>query len=124
MSDGAHDLHQHPDKIESGKVIAIGVTALAIFALGIVWAIWIQRESMGTIRSYTPEQVPVGKQDEIGIVYQTSFDKAFAAKLLQEHQAHLDSVGWVDQNAKKAHIPIERAIKDYVADAEKSGGKL
>jgi hypothetical protein len=124
MSAGHDPLVQEKDKIESGTIIGVGVTALVIFALGVVWAIQIQRDSTGTIRSYTPEQVPVGKVDEVGIVYQSAFDRAFADKLHAEQRAHLDSVGWVDQKAKKAHIPIERAIKDYVAEAEKNGGKL
>lgn len=124
MSGGHDELKQEKDTIESGTIIGVGVTALAIFAIGIVWAIQIQRESSGTIRSYTPEQVPVGKQDEIGMVYQTSFDRSFATHLLAEHQAHLDSVGWVDEGAKKVHVPISRAILDYVAESEKAGGKL
>jgi hypothetical protein len=118
------DLRQEGDSIESGKIITIGVVALVIFALGIVWAIAIQRESEGSIRTYTPEQVPVGKQDEIGIVYQTPFERNFASKLLADTQARLDSVGWVDEKARKAHIPIDRAIKDYVAESERNGGKL
>ncbi len=119
MSD---DLHQEADKIESGKIITIGVTALVIFALGVVWAIQIQRDSAGTIRSYTPDQVPVGDREEIGIVYQQTFERGMAARLLAEHQAHLDSVGWVDERARKVHVPIDRAVKDFVADAERRGG--
>jgi hypothetical protein len=118
-------VHQEADKIESGRIIMVGVTALTIFALGIVWAIWIQRESTGGIRTFTPEQVPVGKQDEIGIVYQPQFELGdFASRQNAKFNEHLSSVGWVDQAAHKVHIPIERAMKDYVADAERNGGKL
>ena len=58
------------------------------------------------------------------MVWQSAFENDFGPKLLAQHQAQLDSVGWVDQNAKKVHVPIERAIKDYVAETERNGGKL
>ena len=58
------------------------------------------------------------------MVFQQSFDRDYANTLLTETQARLDSVGWVDQKSKKVHIPIERAIKDYLAAEEKNGGKL
>ena len=110
MSGGHDELKQEQDRIETGTILGIGVTALVIFAIGIIWAIQIQRDAAGSIRSYSPEQVPVGKQDEIGMVYQTSFDSAFAEHLLAKHQAHLDGVGWVDEGKKKVHIPIQRAM--------------
>ena len=33
------------------------------------------------------------------------------------------TVGWVDQKAGKVHVPIDRAIKDYIADAQAKGGR-
>ena len=123
MSD--HDLLvQEQDKVDSKTVVGVGVAALVIFAVGIFWSISILRESNGTIRSYTPEQVPAGKQDEIGMVYQVSFGADFAAKLAAEQRGYLESTGWVDKAHGKVHIPIDRAILDYVEDAEKAGGKL
>ncbi len=124
MSSEHEQLRQEVDKIDTKTIIAVGFTALAIFAVGIVWAIQIQRDTNGNLLSYTPAQVPALQHDEVGMVYQASFTKDFAQKLLTEHQARLDSVGWVDQKAKKVHIPIERAIKDYLATAEQNGGKL
>jgi hypothetical protein len=118
-----HDhIEQQSDSIESGKIIAIGVSALAIFALGIVWAVQIQKDSLGSI--HTVSQVPAGNVDEVGIVYQQSFDRDYGHRLLVETQARLDSVGWVDQAKNKVHIPIDRAIDDYLADEAKNGGKL
>ncbi len=124
MSDHHEQLKQEVDKIDSKMIIGVGAVALVIFGLGIVWAINIQKDSAGTLLSYTEEQKDIPIRDEVGMVYQTAFDKDFAAKLAAEHQAHLDSVGWVDQAAKKAHIPIAEAMKAYVAKAEQSGGKL
>jgi hypothetical protein len=124
MSADHDELKQHPDTIESGKIILIGVSALAIFALGIVWAVQIQRDSAGSIRAYLPSQVPAGNQDQIGMVFQQSFDRDYGQTVLTEAQERLDSVGWVDQKSKKVHIPIERAMKDYLAAEEKNGGKL
>ena len=124
MSADHEQLRQEVDKIDSKMIIAIGVTALVIFGIGVVWAIQIQRDSAGTIRSYTAAQVPKTTPDEVGIVYQAQFSADFAPKLLAAHQAYLDSVGWVDQPTKRVHIPIDRAIKDYLATAEQNGGKL
>jgi hypothetical protein len=126
MSDSAgHDeFRQEEDHIESGTIVAIGVIALAIFGAGIFWAVQIQKESTGTVRSFTPDQVPVGKRDEVGMVYQSSFENAFADKLKAEQSAYLDETGWIDPVAKKVHIPIERAMKEYLAESEKAGGKL
>ena len=119
------EIKQEVDRVESGRVIMIGVTALVIFALGIVWAIWIQRESIGTIRSYTPEQVPEGRKDEIGMVFQPAFEYGnFAEKTTKKALWRLDHYGWSDEQAKKAHIPIDRAIDEYVAESMKNGGKL
>ena len=136
--DAGHGLVQEVDSVQSGTIIAVGVTALILFALGIVWAVHIQRETTaiifeqtgsdagtaGTVRSFTPEQVPVGRRDEIGMVYQSSFDSDFAAKLKAAQLEHMESVGWVDEKTKRVHVPIERAMKDYLAEVEKDGGKL
>lgn len=136
--DAGHELVQEVDSVQSGTIIGVGVTALVLFSLGIVWAVHIQREttavifsqtgsdagSAGTIRSFTPDQVPVGRRDEIGMVYQSSFDSDFAAKLHTAQSEHLESVGWVDEKARRVHVPIDRALKDYLAEVEKNGGKL
>jgi len=127
---GHDELRQEQDRVESKSIVTIGVVALSIFGLGILWAVQIQKDStaqyegVGTIRSFTPDQVPVGKRDEIGIVYQTSFDSAFAAKLKAEQTDYLNGVGWVDKDQKKVHIPIKRAMQEYLAESEKAGGKL
>jgi hypothetical protein len=130
MSADHDELKQHPDSIESGKIIVVGVSALVIFALGIVWAVFIQRDSIAKLEGtatgtiYSPSQVPSGDRDEVGMVFQQTFDREYGQTVLMEAQERLDSVGWVDQKTKKVHIPIERAIKDYLAAEEKNGGKL
>ena len=130
MSTEHDELRQEQDRIETKSIVTIGIVALAIFGVGILWAIQVQRDTTAeydgkaTIRSFTPEQVPVGKRDEIGIVYQTSFERAFADKLKAEQSDYLNEVGWVDQAQKKVHIPIQRAMQEYLAESEKAGGKL
>jgi hypothetical protein len=123
--DAGHDpLRQEEDKIESGTIVAVGVIALAIFGVGIFWAVSIQKDSTGSVRSYTPEQLLGGKRDEVGMVYQSSFENDFAAKLKVEQSDYLNEIGWVDPVAKKVHIPIDIAMKEYLAESEKAGGKL
>lgn len=124
MSAGHDEIRQETDKIETGKIVVIGVSALAIFAAGIVWAVMIQRDSIGSLRPYEPSQVPAGNRDQIGMVFQQSFDRDYGRRLLVSAHRKLDSVGWVDEKAKKVHIPIDRAIDDYLAEEAKNGGKL
>jgi hypothetical protein len=136
--EAGHELVQEVDSVQSATIITIGALALGLFALGVAWAVHIQRETTaiifeqtgsdagtaGTVRSFTPDQVPVGRRDEVGMVYQSSFDSDFAAKRKAAQDEYLDSVGWVDEKAKRVHIPIERAMKDYLAEVEKDGSKL
>lgn len=121
----SHDqIRQEEDKIDTRTIVGVGVAALLIFGVGVFWAVAIQVDSSGAIRSYTPAQVPEKCQDEVGMVYQTSFNSDFARRLQLEQTNQLNSVGWVDRASNKVHVPIERAIRDYVAEAEKADGKL
>ncbi|MEO6950346.1 MAG: hypothetical protein ABI321_00930 [Polyangia bacterium] len=133
---GHEPLRQEDDKVQSGTIIAVGLIALTVFSVGILWAVQIQKETtaiifaqpgkknVGTVLSFTAEQVPVGRKDEMGMVYQSSFDSDFATRLKAAQTEHMESVGWVDEKAKRVHIPIERAMTDYLAEVEKDGSKL
>ena len=117
-------IRQEEDKINSRTIVGVGVAALVIFAVGIFWAVQIQVESSGSIRTFTPADVPESCKDEIGMVYQTSFTNDFARKLQFEQMQQLKSVGWSDRANNKVHVPIDVAMKSYVDDAAKTDGKL
>jgi hypothetical protein len=110
---------QEEDRVASGKIVLTAIVSLAIFAVGIVWAVSIERNEYKNI-GRTPAETGTTEagKPEVGIVYQWPFylahygnDKAIDKKEL------LESYGWVDKNAKVVHIPIEQAIERYVSQA-------
>jgi hypothetical protein len=129
MSDHSHnDPHGHghksEDEIAYGKVIAVGVVSLAIFALSTVWAAQIffhetkkVEETTGVV--YRPERV---EKQEIGIVDQVPFavDKRLH-KWKAEHAAKLNGYGWVDRSKGIAHVPIEQAMEAVAGGALPAG---
>src|SRR5262249_155977 len=66
-----------------------------------------------------PKQVD---QYEVGIVNLRVFalDQRAAQKRLQQME-RLRSYGWVDREAGVAHIPVEEAMKMYLAEQQKKG---
>jgi hypothetical protein len=114
---------QEEDRIASGKILAVGLISIAIFAVGAVWAISIQNRTMGgtveeplagTIQAAYP------MKPEVGIVYQWPFNMSrFGETKHEEKRAWLESYGWVDKNAGVVHLPIDVAMKKLVAEGHK-----
>jgi|KBSMisStaDraftv2_1062788.scaffolds.fasta_scaffold121796_3 hypothetical protein len=109
------------DEIAYGKVIAVGVVSLAIFALSTVWAAWIlghetKKVEQATGATQRPERVV---HEEIGIVDQVPFSiDTRLHRWRAEHNAVLNGYGWVDRAKGVAHVPIDSAIEAV------AGGKL
>jgi hypothetical protein len=122
-----HDPHkdQHgqksEDEIAYGKVIAVGVVSLAIFALSTVWAARIFFHETQKVEDATgaPRRPPRVEQQEIGIVDQVPFSADTRLhRWRAEHSAKLNGFGWVDRSKGVAHVPIEQAMEAV------AGGKL
>ena len=127
-----HDNHQHDqhghhgseDEIAYGKVIAIGVVSLAIFAVSTWWAATIltretKRNEDATGVVYHPQRV---EHEEIGIVDQVPFSvDTRLHRWRAEHNARLNGYGWVDRDKGVAHVPIEQAM-DAVANGALPAG--
>ncbi len=111
---------QQGQDIHFGKVIAVGVVALIIFALGSVWSVSIlhtRQKEMNPGRASLPAELG---QEEIGIVDQVPFDlNRWVHKYKQEQNQRLDSYGWVDRKAGTIHVPIERAMDMLVQEQKK-----
>ncbi|GAC1597531.1 MAG: hypothetical protein NVS4B10_07290 [Myxococcales bacterium] len=112
---------QQGQDIHFGKVIAVGIVSLAIFAVGSIWSISIlhtkQKEMNPSGRVSLPAEIG---QEEIGIVDQVPFDlNRWVHKYKQEQNQRLDSYGWVDRKAEKIHLPIERAMDLMVQEQKK-----
>jgi hypothetical protein len=114
---------QEEDRIATGKIVLTAVVSLAIFGVGALWSISIQRNQMHSIvSSMRPEGPAVAGAPEVGIVYQWPFNiSQFAADKAEATKGRLERYGWTDKNSKVVHIPIEEAMQKYVQQA--GGGK-
>jgi len=115
---------QEEDRIATGKIIATAVISLAVFGVGVLWAISIQRgENKTIVTQVSPAAGPAeAGAPEVGIVYQWPFNVSkYGEAKKAELEARLHSYGWTDKNAKIVHIPIDEAMKKYVAQS--GGGK-
>jgi hypothetical protein len=121
-----HDGHgqETGDEIAYGKVIAVGVVSLVIFALSIVWAAKIlshetEKNEQATGVTQRPLRI---EQEEIGIVDQVPFSvDNRLPRWRAQHDAKLNGYGWVDRAKGIAHVPIERAIEAVVSGALPAG---
>jgi len=114
---------QEEDRIATGKIVGTAIVSLAIFGVGVVWSVSIQR---GENKTIVTQAHPAGPAEagapEVGIVYQWPFNvSSYGADKAVETKARLEHYSWADKNAKIARIPIEEAMKKYVAGA--GGGK-
>jgi hypothetical protein len=105
------DVKQEEDRIQTRFIVTVGLCAFVAFAVGIWWAVTVQRGRTGTIKSDTAPMPALAGQTEIGMVYQPVFDRSrgIAADRAATQRRVLDSYGLVDE--KVAHIPIERAAE-------------
>jgi hypothetical protein len=110
---------QEEDRVAVGKIIVIAVVSLAIFGVGVIWSIAIQRDQMGSIVSHSnPAGPAMAGAPEVGIVYQWPFNLSqYANEKAAITKGRLEHYGWVDKNAKVVHIPIEQAMEKWVSHA-------
>lgn len=112
---------QEEDRVASGKIIATAVISLAVFGIGALWSIKIQRDEMGSIVTSGESVVTsdaAKRKPEVGIVYQTPFNLSkFADDKAAEKAAWLSTYGWIDKKVGTVHIPVEEAMQKYVATA-------
>jgi hypothetical protein len=92
------------ENVRIGKVIAValGIVGGVLFAAGVSW--WV---SASGVRS-GPNQ-PVSAS-ETAPPLQSAPPPELKAYLIEKRQ-RLESYGWVDRDAQRVHIPIERAMR-------------
>ena len=110
---------QEEDRIATGKIIATAIISLAIFGVGVVWSVSIQRSENKTIVTQLhPAAGAEAGAPEVGIVYQWPFNMSeYGLDKKRATQARLSGYHWVDKSAKVVSIPIEDAMKKWVAQA-------
>jgi hypothetical protein len=119
---------QEEDRIATTKIVVIAIGSLAVFGVGILWSISIERDEGKTIVTHAEPAPPAAAgAPEVGIVYQWPFpteqygeggeNSHFAADKAAATQERLEHYGWIDKKAQVVHIPIEEAMKQYVSQA-------
>lgn len=106
-------------------IIGVGVGSIAIFALATVWSTHILNSTRAEMQPGGPPPIPKQvDQYEVGIVNLRVFalDQRAAQKRLQQME-RLRSYGWVDREAGVAHIPIDEAMKMYLAGQQTKGSQ-
>jgi len=121
MSTHDKDAHgkESEDNIDFGKVIAVGVVSLVIFAIATYWAIAILHTERAQLKGHQEGRVtPEMGKLEIGIVDQVPFSKDRRLEVWKKDRAlWLNGYGWVDRTHGIAHMPIERAMEAVIAGA-------
>jgi hypothetical protein len=106
-------------------IIGVGIGSIIIFAVATIWSTHILNSTRAEMQPGGPPPLPKQvDQYEVGIVNQRVFalDQRAAQKRLQQME-RLRSYGWVDREAGVAHIPIDEAMKMYLAEQQKQQPK-
>jgi len=122
---GTGDVAQAQQEMSWPWIIGVGVASIAIFALATVWSTHILNATRAELQPAGPPPIPKQvDQYEVGIVNLRVFalDQRAAQKRLQQME-RLRSYGWVDREAGLAHIPVEEAMKMYLAGQQKKGSQ-
>ncbi len=114
---------QEEDRIATGKIVLTAIVSLAIFGIGVIWAISIQRgEDKSIVTHAQPAPPAESGAPEVGIVYQWPFNMSqYGADKARETKARLEYYRWADKDKKVVRIPIDEAMKKYLAQS--GGGK-
>jgi len=110
---------QEEDRIATGKIIVVAVVSLAVFGIGVLWSISIQRgEEKSIVTQLHPAAPGEAGAPEVGIVYQWPFNMSqYGADKARETKARLEYYRWADKDKKVVRIPIDEAMKKYLATA-------
>lgn len=103
------------------KIVFVGLSAIVIFALSIVWSTALLRGAEKEMHPAGPPPIPPGvNQYEVGIVNQRMFslDQRAAQKRLQQ-MTRLNTYGWLDRQAGVVHIPVDVAMDMLVQEQKK-----
>ena len=112
---------QADERVASGKVLLIGILSLLVFGGATCWSTRIWRETRTRLEPNGPiaPGAEIGKA-EIGIVDQPPFETLRAAARTRNSEVErLSSYGWVDRDKGVIHVPIDKAIEQYVAEKGK-----
>jgi hypothetical protein len=120
---GAHGVAAEEDHILTGKVVQVGVIALAVFFVGGVWAWRLQIATTNELVPEGPAPIPAlitPDKDhktayEIGIVNQRMFQvDTHAVEKIRSHEQALQN-GWAEEPGVVARPTISAAMDQVIA---------
>lgn len=118
---GAHGVAAEEDHIKTAKIVATGALALAIFAVGCIWAYRIQVATMAEQQPDGPPPLPaVVGQYEIGIVNQRLFEQDRHAEQKIAGQQSALAKGWGEKPGTVAHPPLEQAMQTVITQEQQA----
>jgi hypothetical protein len=112
---------QAEESIHWGKVIGVGVGAIALFTAATLVAYRFQTAREKQLQPLGPDALPqqVG-QAEIGIVDQVPFDVTRSLQNYRDDRnRRLESWGWVDRKNGIVHMPVEEAMDRLIKEQKK-----
>jgi hypothetical protein len=112
---------QAEESIHWGKVIGVGVGAIALFTIATLVSYRVMTVREKELQPLGPDPLPhqIG-QNEVGIVDQVPFDVTRALEVYRnDRNRRLESWGWVDRKAGLVHMPIEEAMDAVVKEQKK-----
>jgi hypothetical protein len=129
MSDHGHGHGQQgsessgTDTVDYGKVVAVGIAALVVFALSILWSSKIYSRGIKAIEEKSGRAAAVDTtRAEIGIVDQVPFENDSRLKTWKgDRRAELERYGWVDKSKGVVRIPIDVAMDKVAGGAMPAG---
>jgi hypothetical protein len=108
---------QSDERIATGKIIAVGLASLVVFAGATYWSWKLMDRELRLLQPTGPAAPPkeIGKA-EIGIVDQVPFEIARSSVRTRKQQEEwLNSYGWIDPAKGTIHVPIDRAMEAWLA---------
>jgi hypothetical protein len=112
--------------IAMGKIVAVGILSILVFAIGSWWAYRIlettTREMNPSGHAYIPAAIG---QEEINIVDQVPFElNRWVSRYDEEYvnekgTGRLQTYGWTDRKTGTIRIPIDRAMDLIVEEQQK-----
>ena len=120
---------QDDEHIDYSAVLKVAFGALAFFAVGIIYALWLLDRDTGAInqRENAPPAALAGCEldpnrcAQVGIVEQRPFElEQRAIDMKKAATNRLTTWGWIDQPNQVVHIPIDDAMKKVLA-GERAG---
>jgi hypothetical protein len=109
------------ENLPFGKVIAVIVISLIIFAVGGAWSLAIRHRTLRGMNPTGAADIPARLgAEELGMVDQIPFELNHWVKDDRAaSRERLSSYGWVDRKAGTIHIPIDRAIELQLLESKK-----